>query len=238
MSSLYWLAEDDLGFPPIHTARPVPNGLLAAGGDLSTRRLIRAYQLGIFPWYEEGQPLLWWSPDPRAVVFTGQFRPSRSLARTLRKNGFEVRLNTAFPEVVEYCSLPRPDSEGTWITPEMKKAYLALHEAGVAQSVECYQDGDLVGGLYGISLGKLFFGESMFHLVPDASKVAFAHLNRLMFRHDCPLIDCQIPNAHLTSLGATTIPRQEFARYLQRYASNSDRPDWPTEPRILPPWTA
>jgi leucyl/phenylalanyl-tRNA--protein transferase len=236
MTDIPWLDSKIVEFPPIDNALREPDGLLAAGGDLSVARLSRAYQLGIFPWFEEGQPILWWSPDPRSVIFPDQFKPGRTLARLLRKNKFEVRRDTAFNEVIDACSEPRSYSQGTWITDEMKEAYKELHYHGIAHSIECYLDSELVGGLYGIGLGKLFFGESMFHRVSDASKVAFAFLNRLMVRNDCPLIDCQIPNDHLVSLGARSITRHEFKRYLEKFARHPDPIVWSRLPTLLSPW--
>lgn len=236
MTDIPWLDSELVAFPSIDSALREPDGLLAAGGDLSVARLSRAYQLGIFPWFEEGQPILWWSPDPRSVIFPDQFKASRSLARLLRKNKFEVRRDTAFNQVIDACSESRSYSQGTWITDEMKDAYRELHYRGIAHSIECYLDSELVGGLYGIGLGKLFFGESMFHRVSDASKVAFAFLNRLMVSNDCPLIDCQIPNDHLLSLGAHSIPRYEFKRYLQKFARHPDPIVWSTLPSLLSPW--
>jgi leucyl/phenylalanyl-tRNA---protein transferase len=231
-----WLNADSLEFPSIHTSLSEPDGLLAAGGDLSVERLTLAYQQGIFPWYEEDQPILWWSPDPRAVILPGQFRVSRSLQKVLRRNRFEVRRDTAFEAVIEVCSEPRGYTEGTWITTDMKAAYKELHRHGLAHSIECFLDSKLVGGLYGIAMGKLFFGESMFHHETDASKVAFAFLNRLLQQQDCPLIDCQLANAHLTSLGATSMPRIEFQRYLDLYACHPDPINWGKLPTLLSPW--
>tara|TARA_B100001964_G_C14097451_1_gene537691 strand:+ start:73 stop:798 length:726 start_codon:yes stop_codon:yes gene_type:complete len=231
-----WLSINSLEFPSIHTALCEPDGLLAAGGDLSPERLAAAYKQGIFPWYEEGQPILWWSPDPRAVISPNQFRASRSLQKMLRRNKFEVRLDTAFNEVIERCSESRDNAEGTWISTEMKIAYKALHRAGLAHSIECFLDEVLVGGLYGIGIGKLFFGESMFHLETDASKVAFAFLCRLLSEQQCPMIDCQLPNAHLSSLGVTTISREVFESQLKLYADHEQPINWDILPTILSPW--
>ena len=181
---------------------------------LSAERLIRAYSEGIFPWYEDGQPILWWSPDPRAVIQPSNVKISRSLRKRLRRKEFEVRVDTAFDDVVECCQAPRDYSSDTWITNEMQEAYGDLHRRGFAHSVECYLNGMLVGGLYGVSKGRLFFGESMFHSVTDASKIAFAHLCDILQKQGCPIIDCQIPNPHIMSLGVETIPRTEFLGYL------------------------
>ena len=236
MSPIPVLSRGNLDFPKLDNALRHPNGLIAAGGDLSTDRLIAAYSQGIFPWYEEGRPILWWSPDPRAVMFPDQFRISRSLGRLLRQNRFEVTLNTDFDAVIKACSGIRKNSSGAWITPEMKDAYMALHRIGVAHSVECHLEGKLAGGLYGIGLGRLFFGESMFYHEQNASKVAFAHLASLLKAQKCPLIDCQISNPHLQSLGATSISRERYAEYLDRYITPSEAIDWHGLPTRLPPW--
>ncbi len=236
MSPIPVLSRGNLDFPKLDNAFRHPNGLIAAGGDLSTDRLIAAYSQGIFPWYEEGCPILWWSPDPRAVMFPDKFRISRSLGRLLRQNRFEVTLNTDFDAVIKACSGTRRNSIGTWITAEMMDAYMALHGIGVAHSVECYLEGKLAGGLYGIGLGRLFFGESMFYREQNASKVAFAHLASLLKAQKCPLIDCQISNPHLQSLGATSISRRRYAEYLARYITPNKAIDWLALPTRLPPW--
>ena len=204
-------------FPPIEQALTDPNGLLAAGGDLSIERLLKAYSLGIFPWFDDDQPILWWSPDPRAVLFPEQLHISRSLHKTLRSGRFSVSMDQAFDQVVIACAEPRRDSTGTWITPEIVAAYSAMHRAGYGHSVECWEDSELVGGLYGIALGKLFFGESMFSRATDASKVAFVHLVKQLEGQGCPLIDCQVMNPHLARLGATLIPRADFKQWLTRF---------------------
>jgi leucyl/phenylalanyl-tRNA--protein transferase len=197
--------------------------LLAAGGDLSPERLLCAYRSGIFPWYEEGSPILWWSPDPRAVLEPGAVRISRSLRRRIARGDYEITVDRAFGEVIAACAAPRPKSEGTWITDDMIVAYAELHRLGFAHSFETWEGGELVGGLYGLSLGRLFFGESMFSRASDASKVAFVYLAQLMVRWEFPLIDCQIPNAHLSSLGAVEIPRSEFLRILAQFGQAPDR---------------
>ena len=214
MIELTWLDPSKLEFPPVEQAMQDPDGLLAVGGDLSKERLLLAYSKGIFPWYEDDQPLLWWSPDPRAVIEPQNVKISRSLRKKLRKQEFEVRVDTAFDDVVKRCQNPRAYSNETWITNEMRQAYLALHRDGYAHSIECYQDKELVGGLYGVSIGRLFFGESMFHAATDASKVAFVALCRLLRQQGCPLVDCQMPNPHIMSLGVETISRSEFMLYL------------------------
>jgi len=208
-----WL-DADRPFPPLSRALREPNGLLAAGGDLSIRRLLDAYRSGIFPWFSEGDPVLWWSPDPRMVLFPPELKVSRSLARTLRRRRFRVTADLAFAEVVEACRAPRPGQRGTWITEEMSAAYRRLHQAGHAHSVEAWLDDELAGGLYGVALGRAFFGESMFTRVTDASKVAFVALVRQLERWRFGLVDCQMNTPHLASLGAREIPREDFARRL------------------------
>ncbi|MCW8888675.1 MAG: leucyl/phenylalanyl-tRNA--protein transferase [Gammaproteobacteria bacterium] len=200
-----------------------PNGLLAVGGDLSPNRILNAYRNGIFPWFSEGDPILWWSPAPRAVIFPKELKISKSLSKTLRKKIYRVTLDKAFDEVIEGCSQPRPTDDeeaepGTWITDEMKQAYSELHRAGFAHSVEAWFEGELVGGLYGISMGKVFFGESMFARRSDASKVAFATLVGQLINWEFQLIDCQIASGHLSRFGAIDISREQFMDYLNRYA--------------------
>jgi leucyl/phenylalanyl-tRNA---protein transferase len=203
---------DDIAFPPVHFAE---DGLLAVGGDLRPERLLLAYGSGIFPWYSEGEPLLWWSPDPRMVMFPDSFHCARSLRRVVNKGVFEVTLNRAFPEVIEACSgTPRPGQDGTWITSEMEAAYVGLHEAGYAMSIECWAEGKLAGGLYGIALGGCFFGESMFSHQANASKVAMHALIVSAKAWGIPFIDCQVANPHLASLGAQEIGRREFMKHL------------------------
>ena len=235
MAKLPLLAKDNLIFPSIDTALHEPQGLLAAGGDLSVPRLIEAYRQGIFPWFDDDRQIFWWSPDPRVVLFPDKFKPSRNLSKLLRQHRFEVSLNQAFDDVIEACSEPRNYSSSTWITQDMRVAYKAMHQAGLAHSVECFKDGVLVGGLYGVGLGNLFFGESMFHRERDASKVAFAHLVKLLNNLGCPLIDCQVGNPHLTSLGAREIPRKKFMKYL-RDMEKEAAINWQVLPRALPPW--
>jgi leucyl/phenylalanyl-tRNA--protein transferase len=219
VTQLYWLdPSDESGpFPDVELAREEPNGLLAVGGDLSPGRLLHAYRLGIFPWYSDHQPILWWSPDPRAVLFPADLKVSRSLRKVLRRGLFTVTADRAFDEVIRSCSEPRPGQDGTWITGEMASAYRQLHHLGHAHSVEAWQEGELVGGLYGIALGKVFFGESMFTRVSNASKVAFVHLVRQLDRWGYHLIDCQIHTDHLASLGSVLIPRREFSGLLRQH---------------------
>ncbi len=212
-----WLPQAPL-FPPVERALAEPNGLLAAGGDLAPERILAAYRRGIFPWFGEGDPILWWSPDPRMVLFPAEFKVSRSLAKTLRNKSYEVRLDTAFPEVVAACAeTPRHGQSGTWITPAMRDAYDRLHLLGYAHSVETWMDGRLAGGLYGIALGRVFYGESMFAHATDASKIALAHLCRFLEQRDFAVIDCQMETEHLASLGARPIPRREFVAGLARW---------------------
>ena len=204
-------------FPPVEGALTEPDGLLCAGGDLSPARLLAAYRRGIFPWYSEGEPILWWSPDPRLVLLPDELRISRSLAKTLRNRGFRVSFNECFQQVIANCADAGERAlEGTWISPEMHAAYAELHRMGYAHSVEVWDDDRLVGGLYGLRLGRVFFGESMFSTERDASKVALCHLVAALRTREVGLIDCQVPTAHLSSLGARLVPRAEFVARLQR----------------------
>ena len=232
MSDLSLLDSNQPIFPKPEAALEEPDGLLAIGGNLSQHTLLDAYRQGIFPWYESGQPILWWSPDPRAVIFPDQISISRSLKKTLRVKPWEIRINTMFQEVVDHCAAPRRDqvgdNSGTWITQEMKMAYLALHHSGYAHSLEVWLDGKLVGGLYGVLVGGIFCGESMFSLERDASKIALVQL-ALLIKNSVKggFIDCQIPNNHLLSMGAVTIPRKEFITQLR---SLRDEPVfWPDQ---------
>jgi leucyl/phenylalanyl-tRNA--protein transferase len=211
----------DLHFPPARLASP--EGLLAIGGDLRVERLLEAYRHGIFPWYSTGQPILWWSPDPRMVLFPENLKLSRSLRKVLRGGRYRVTLDARFREVMQSCAAPRPGQDGTWITPEMIEAYAALHAQGYAHSVEAWRGDELVGGLYGVALGAMFFGESMFARAPDASKVAFAHLVHQLAAWGFTLIDCQVTTAHLASLGAEEIARDEFLRHLAAALRAPDR---------------
>jgi len=210
---LHWLRSTDPpdAFPPAETAWQEPNGLLAAGGDLSPERLIAAYRRGIFPWFSEGQPILWWCPDPRAVFLPGKLHISRSLGRRLRSAEYQVSVDQDFGSLIRLCAKTRQDS-GTWITRDMIRAYTRLHERGVAHSIEVWHGASLAGGLYGIAIGGAFFGESMVSLLSDASKVALVCLDAVARQHGISLIDCQVPNPHLDSLGATRLPRAEFLR--------------------------
>lgn len=207
----------DIDFPAVENALDEPNGLLAIGGDLSAERLLSAYRHGIFPWFSEGQPILWWSPDPRMALYPQELKISRSMQKRLKQPDYEVRFNTTFREVMQACSrVVRPDQDGTWITDKMIDAYCALHAAGYALSAETWIDGELVGGLYGVRIGRMFYGESMFHLVSNASKIAFIRLVQELRRQNCGLIDCQMHTAHLASLGAREIPRKEFCQQLAK----------------------
>ena len=209
-----WL-ELNSPFPPVSRALTEPNGLLAAGGVLTDARLIDAYLNGIFPWYSADQPLLWWSPDPRMVLHPAELKISRSLGKRLHKGGFEVRFDTAFEHVMRACAAPRDGQDGTWITDEMVAAYTQLHQRGLAHSVETWIDGQLAGGLYGVALGRMFYGESMFTRSTDASKIALAFLARQLQRWQFGMIDCQMNTAHLASLGAREVPRADFLRELK-----------------------
>lgn len=230
---LPWLLHDT-PFPPVELALSDPAGLLAAGADLSIERLTAAYSQGIFPWYSEGEPLLWWSPDPRMVLACEDFAPSHSLRKLLRKierdeNSLlprvQVRVDTDFATVMACCAAPRDGQAGTWITPAIRQAYGAWHEAGVAHSVETWIDGELAGGLYGVSLGRMFFGESMFTRAPDASKVALAYLVAFLRRAGVAWIDCQQQTRHLGSMGARPVPREDFVRHV-RQAVSQPAPAW------------
>lgn len=227
-----WL-RPGAAFPPVQRALAQPNGLLCAGTDLGADRLIEAYSRGIFPWYSEGEPVLWWSPDPRMVLFTAEFRVSRSLRKTLRaaarSDRYTVRLDASFDSVMRACAAPRPGQEGTWITEPIVAAYCELHRRDLAHSVELW-DGrgakaTLVGGLYGVALGRMFFGESMFSRAAGASKIALASLVRLLLVEEVPVIDCQQNTTHLASLGAREIARVEFCAHVAR-ASQSSPVDW------------
>ena len=216
MHEPYWLKQDDLSFPDPENALTEPNGLLAVGGDLSLERLLSAYKLGIFPWYEDGQPILWWSPDPRMVVFPDELHISKSLKKIINRKVFKVSFNQNFPAVILACANQRSKNrDGTWITDEIQQAYIHLHQAGWAHSVEVWDDNNLVGGLYGIALGKIFFGESMFNEQNNASKVAFVYLTQNLKNQNFKLIDCLVSSEHLASLGAKEIRREKFMQHLQ-----------------------
>ena len=225
-----WLRRDT-PFPPVGRALGYPNGLLAAGADLSPERLVDAYRHGIFPWYSEGEPILWWSPDPRMVLFPAELKISRSLRRRLKRPDYRVRLDTAFAEVIDACAAPRGDGAGTWITAAMRRAYVRLHELGWCHSVEVWTDDQgLAGGLYGVAIGRAFYGESMFSRASDASKIALAHLTRYLEGRGFAVIDCQMSTAHLASLGAREISRAEFVGGLREWAVPAAPPSrWPAD---------
>jgi leucyl/phenylalanyl-tRNA--protein transferase len=224
-----WL-DDETEFPPLERALISPNGLLAAGGSLTVPRLLEAYRRGIFPWFSHGEPVLWWSPDPRMVLIPGEFRVSRSLAKVLRKKSYEIRTDTSFEQVMRGCASPRVNNlnihHGTWIDESMIEAYCALHREGYAHSVEVWMDNKLVGGVYGVSIGRMFYGESMFSDVANASKIALAHLSRQLERWKFGMIDCQMHTAHLASLGAREISRREFIIRLQELVHYAPETDW------------
>ena len=219
-------------FPPVDSALDEPNGLLCMGGDLEPETVLTAYSRGIFPWYSDDQPILWWSPDPRMVLFADEFKISKSLSKTIRANKFEIRFDTAFEEVIAACAEPRSPGLGTWILPEMQAAYTRLHQIGFAHSAEAWRDGKLVGGLYGIAMGRMFYGESMFARETDASKVAFVALVEKLKADGFELIDCQQETRHLASFGARPIPRKQFTQRLQELITlnldNSPTSYWKT----------
>jgi leucyl/phenylalanyl-tRNA---protein transferase len=239
---LHWLDPRNprQPFPPPQLAMRDPNGLLAIGGDLSVARLINAYSQGIFPWYNPDEPILWWCPDPRAVLAPADFHVSRSLARRLRKPDYAVTLDRAFARVLEACSAPRARGRGTWLGAEMKHAYQTLHERGHAHSVEVWRHGTLIGGLYGVSLGRVFYGESMFSQATDGSKIAMHHLCRQLAAWDFALMDCQISSAHLATLGASEVPRERFLAILREAVAGAGPAQWafdgtvPSSPEHLP----
>jgi leucyl/phenylalanyl-tRNA---protein transferase len=228
VSRVLWLQPGDPPerFPPVGEALADPPGLLAVGGDLSVERLLAAYQRGIFPWNSPGQPILWWSPDPRAILLPEEFRVSRSLGKRLRSAAYTTHTDRDFAATMAACAAPREHSPGTWITAEMRAAYQRLHERGYAHSVETWHGDELVGGLYGVQLGDVFFGESMFSRKTDASKVALARLVEESRRRGIALIDCQMATRHLASLGSRTIPRTEFLALLARHCRPEPGPAW------------
>ncbi|MCB1672036.1 MAG: leucyl/phenylalanyl-tRNA--protein transferase [Gammaproteobacteria bacterium] len=232
---LSWLDPDAIGFPAVDTALTDPNGLLAVGGDLTPGWLVHAYQHGIFPWYEAGQPILWWSPDPRMVLFPAELHVSRSLRKLLRQQPFRLTMDQNFSGVINACGSVRGRSEGTWITSELKAAYQRLHGLGIAHSVEAWEGERLVGGLYGLALGQVFFGESMFSSSSNSSKVALVFLVEHLRKWGYGLIDCQVASAHLASLGAREIPRRRFTELLDRLIDGHSRPCYWPEPE---PWQA
>jgi leucyl/phenylalanyl-tRNA--protein transferase len=226
--SICWLSEQDSPdtFPPVNRALREPDGLLAAGGDLSPARLIAAYRRGIFPWYSAGQPILWWCPDPRTVLMPQEFKLSRSLAKTIRNKGFETRIDTVFEDVIGACGSSELRPAGTWLSPEMRAAYTQLYTFGFAHCVETWREGRLVGGLYGVALGEVFFGESMFSIERDASKIALARLCNELLQRGFHMIDCQMATPHLMSLGARLMPRAQFIARLAEHAGNRVPERW------------
>ena len=229
---LAWLERGD-PFPPVERALKNPNGLLAAGADLSVERLLEAYRRGIFPWYSNGQPPLWWSPDPRMVLECAALKVSRSLSKSIRNKGYVVRIDSAFPEVLRGCSEPRLYEPATWLGADMRRAYARLHEAGYAHSFETWRDGELVGGLYGVAVGRMFYGESMFTRATDASKVALVKLVQVLTSRGFPLVDCQMHTPLLESLGAREIPRREFLRALAGLVNYPEPPmKWNTKSSV------
>jgi leucyl/phenylalanyl-tRNA--protein transferase len=235
--TMIFLLDDDPSapFPDVSLAEREPNGLLAVGGDLSAQRLIHAYSKGIFPWFSEGEPILWWSPDPRTVLYPEKIKISRSLRKTLRRKSFQVSFDQDFEAVIHACAKPRDKSPGTWLLPEMIDAYSAQHELGLAHSVEVWQDEQLVGGLYGMSLGGVFFGESMFSRVSDSSKIALVHLSQCLKAWGYKMIDCQVYTPHVAKLGALEIPRKTFCRDLAQWTRLPGRPgNWSDIPPSYP----
>lgn len=230
---LPWL-ETDTPFPNVHEALRDPNGLLAGGGALTPERLLRAYRAGIFPWFNPGEPVLWWSPDPRMILLPESFKVSRSLAQTLRKSDYEVRFDTAFTAVMQACAAPRAGHSGTWISPEMIAAYTRLYELGYAHSVEVWQTEKLVGGLYGVALGRMYYGESMFNVVPSGSKIALAYLSKQLARWRFGMIDCQMHTPHLASLGARLMPRAEFVSRVRELVNCAPVTHWHFDSDLYP----
>jgi len=221
-------------FPPVSRALRSPNGLLAAGGDLSVETLVRAYARGIFPWYSEGDPILWWSPDPRIVLACAGMHLSRSLRRRLARRDFRVTIDEAFPAVLAACAEPREGEPGTWLLPEMQQAYLALHREDLAHSVEVWMDDRLAGGVYGVSLGRMFYGESMFSRRTDGSKIALAFLAAQLLTWHMPLIDCQMDTGHLRSLGARPMARSEFVKAVRALTAQPGPARWTLDPGLDP----
>ncbi len=222
-----WLQLNTLDFPDVNSAWEEPNGILAAGGDLSVARLINAYCHGIFPWYNEGEPILWWSPDPRCVLIPSELKVSKSLRKTIKKQKYTITFDQCFSDVISACALPREeisdDETGTWISDEMQQAYIKLHNAGYAHSVECWLDDELVGGLYGLAIGKVYFGESMFSKANDASKVAFVALCEKLKDNSFQLIDGQVDSPHLRTLGFQLIEREDFISKLAKLTKNKEK---------------
>ncbi|MFK5986382.1 MAG: leucyl/phenylalanyl-tRNA--protein transferase [Pseudomonadota bacterium] len=223
----YFLSPQDVSFPPVNLALKEPDGLLAIGGDLSSERIVSAYHQGIFPWYSADEPIMWWSPDPRSVIFTADYSPSKSLKKLLKKNTFSFSFDRSFEQVIRKCAqVPRRYQDGTWITEEMLAAYFLLHQQGIAHSCECWLGDELVGGLYGLSFGQVFFGESMFSTQSNASKLAFSYLVKNLKQWGFKLIDCQVESEHMNSLGAINVERQEFIALLDKYLLADSQAAW------------
>lgn len=217
-TKLYWIAADKYGdeFPPVEEALTDPDGLLAAGGELSLERLLTAYRNGIFPWYDESQPILWWSPNPRTILYPDQIHQSHSLKKSIRKSDLTITFDRAFEQVLRECAAPRSDDNGTWLLPEMIEAYVNLHKNNHAHSIECWHDDLLVGGIYGVSIGQVFFGESMFSRVSNASKICMIKLGELLQEWNYDLFDCQVQSDHLDRMGTKQISRDQFVQILDR----------------------
>jgi len=233
---LHWISENDPpgAFPPIESAFETPDGVLAAGGDLSENRLLHAYTRGIFPWFSDEQPILWWSPDPRCILVPADLRIARRSRRSLRNSGFTVTFNRDFDSVIDCCAVDRPGQDGTWITHEMNSAYRVLHRTGWAHSIEICLDGRLAGGVYGLAIGKAFFGESMFSRESNASKAAMLALCDVLRNNDFDLLDCQVASPHLLNMGAVTIDRRVFADELRRACQLPAKfADWPPDGRSI-----
>lgn len=228
---VYWIADKVIapGFPEVESALQDPDGLLAIGGDLQPERLLDAYRRGIFPWYSDGQPILWWSPDPRCVLFPDAIHISASLRKVLRKNRFRVTFNQAFDQVIRLCAAPRRGRPETWISADIIDAYTELYRSGNILSVECWHAGQLVGGVYGVVIGNVYFGESMFSKMANASKIALVHLGAMLHSRNFPLIDCQVYSAHLQSLGASMITRERFTAILEQHCIPIVKHDWPAD---------
>lgn len=224
---LTWLSKDSLAFPPLDKALHEPDGLLAAGGDLSAPRLLKAYRHGCFPWFSPGQPILWWSPDPRFVLYPKELHLSRSLRKELKNTPWRVTYDQQFEQVIKACAGPRRQAGGTWISPAMQQAYLTLHRQGIAHSVEVWDGQQLIGGLYGLAIGRAFFGESMFSRVSSASKIGFATLAQQLEQWDFALIDCQMHSHYLESFGARFISRSTFAQELAQLIEQPSQARWP-----------
>lgn len=240
---IYCVADNRIAadFPPVERALTDPDGLLAIGGDLTPLRILGAYRRGIFPWYSEGQPILWWSPDPRCVIYPGGMNISRSLRKSMRNKNFRVSCDRAFADVIQACAAPRRGVRDTWITRDVSQAYQRLYDMGYGHSVECWQDGRLVGGLYGLAIGRIFFGESMFSRVTDASKTALAWLSAQLAAAGFGLIDCQVASGHLRQLGAELIPRRQFIDCLDKWCEVRSDINWRTldqEPLFTAPPSA